>query len=98
MIGKSVGSIVNDKQIQELVTVPASATVTEVQVFTRLDDTQQTWDEARAQVGKDTGAAKFIDAHFERARGNESKEICQHFAHWNSQKGRSARILVRYTL
>jgi hypothetical protein len=78
--------------------VPASATVTEVQVFTRLDDPQQPWDEARAQVGKDTGAAKFIDAHFERARGNESKEICQHFAHWNSQKGRSARILVKYSL
>jgi hypothetical protein len=78
--------------------VPASATVTEVQVFTRLDDAQQSWDEARVQVGKDTGAAKFVDAHFERARSNESKEVCQHFAHWNSLKGRSARILVKYTL
>lgn len=78
--------------------VPASATVTEVQVFTRLDDAQQPWDEARVQAGKDTSAAKFVDAHFERARGNESKEVCQHFAHWNSQKGRSARIVVKYTL
>ncbi len=77
--------------------VPASATVTEVQVFTRLDDAQQPWDEARVQVGKDTGAARFVDAHFERARSNESKEVCQHFAHWNSQKGRSARIVVKYT-
>jgi len=34
----------------------------------------------------------------ERAQGNESKEVCQHFAHWNSQKGRRARILVKYTL
>ena len=78
--------------------VPASATVTEVQVFTRLDDVQQPWDEARVQVGKDTGAAKFVDAHFERAKSNESKEVCQHFAHWNSLKGRSARIVVKYTL
>ena len=29
MIGKSVGSIVRDKQIQELIAVPASATVSE---------------------------------------------------------------------
>ena len=78
--------------------VPASAKVTEVQVFTRLDDAQQPWDEAGVQAGKDAGAAKFVDAPFERARGNESKEVCQHFAHWNSQKGRSARILVKYTL
>ena len=78
--------------------LPASAKVTEVQLFTRLDDAQQPWDEARVQAGKDTGAAKFLDAHFERARGNESKEVCQHFAHWNSQKGRSARILVKYAL
>jgi hypothetical protein len=78
--------------------VPASATVTEVQVFTRLENVQQPWDEARVQAGQDAGAARFVDAHFERAQGNESKEICQHFAHWNSQKGRSARILVKYTL
>lgn len=79
-------------------TVPASATVTEVQVFTRLGDAQQPWDEARVQVGQDAGAAKFVDTWFERAQGKESKEICQHFAHWNTQKGRGARILVRYAL
>jgi len=78
--------------------VPASATVTAVQVFTRLEDAQQPWDEARVQAGQDAGAARFVDAYFERAQGNESKEVCQHFAHWNSQKGRSARILVKYTL
>lgn len=78
--------------------VPASATVTEVQVFTRIEDAQQPWDEARVRAGQDAGAAKFVDAYFERAQGNESKEVCQHFAHWNSEKGRSARILVKYSL
>ena len=67
-------------------------------MFTRLEDAQQPWDEARVLAGHDAGAARFVDAWFERAQGNESKEICQHFAHWNSQKGRSARILVKYTL
>ncbi len=80
------------------VPVPASARVTEVQVFTRLEDAQQPWDEARVQIGQDAGAAKFVDAHFERAQASESKEVCQHFAHWNSQKGRSARIVVKFTL
>jgi len=78
--------------------VPASATVIEVQMFTRLEDAQQPWDEARVLAGHDAGAARFVDAWFERAQGNESKEICQHFAHWNREKGRSARILVKYTL
>jgi len=78
--------------------VPASATVTEVQLFTRSDDGQQPWEEARVQTGQESGAAKFVDAYFERAPGKESKEVCQHFAHWNSQQGRSARILVKYTL
>ena len=72
--------------------------MTEVQVFTRLEDAQQPWDEARVQAGQDAGAARFVDAHFERAQGKELKEVCQHFAHWNSRKGRSARILVKYTL
>jgi hypothetical protein len=77
--------------------VPASATVTEVQVFTRLEDAQQPWNEARVQAGQDAGAARFVDAYFERAQGNEAKEVCQHFVHWNSHKGRSARILVKYS-
>jgi hypothetical protein len=78
--------------------VPAAAVVTEVQVFTRLEDAQHPWDEVRVQVGQDAGAARFVDAYFERAQGNNSKEVCQHFAHWNSQKGRNARILVKYNL
>jgi hypothetical protein len=78
-------------------TVPAAAVVTEVQVFTRPEDSQQPWTEAKVQPGQDAGAAKFADSFFERAQA-DAKEVCQHFAHWNSQKGRSARILVKYSL
>jgi len=85
-------------QVAVCARVPASAIVREVLLFTRFEDAQQPWDEARVLAGQDAGAARFVDAWFERAQGNESKEICQHFAHWNSQKGRSARILVKYTL
>ena len=42
--------------------IPPTAVVTEVQVFTRLEDSQQSWPEARVQPGQDAGAAKFVDA------------------------------------
>jgi len=69
--------------------------VTEVQVFTRLEDSQQPWPEARVQPGQDAGAAKFVDAFYERAQV-DGREVCQRFVHWNSRKGRLARILVKY--
>ena len=76
-------------------TIPASAVVIEVQVFTRLEDSQQPWPEARVQPGQDAGAAKFVDAYYERIQA-DGKEVCQRFVHWNSQKARLARILVKY--
>ena len=77
--------------------IPATATVTDVQVFTRLEDSLQAWPEARVQPGQDAGSAKFVDAFYERAQA-DAKEVCQHFVHWNSQKARVARILVKYVL
>ena len=77
--------------------IPAPAVVTEVQVFTRLEDSAQTWPEARVQPGQDAGAAKFVDAFYERTQA-DAKEVCQRFVHWNAQKARLARILVKYTL
>ena len=77
--------------------IPATAVVTEVQVFTRLEDSQQSWLEARVQPGQDAGAAKFVDPYYERAQA-DGKEVCQRFVHWNSQKARLARILVKFAL
>ena len=80
-----------------ITTIPASATVTEVQLFTRTDDAPQSWTESKVQSGQDAGAAKFVDAFYERAQ-SDSKEVCQRFMHWGSQKGRLARVLVKYVL
>jgi hypothetical protein len=77
--------------------IPATAAVTEVQVFTRPEDSLQPWPEARVQPGQDADAAKFVDAFYERTLA-DAKEVCQHFVHWNSQKPRLARILVKYSL
>jgi hypothetical protein len=76
-------------------TIPPAAVPTEVQLFSRPEDSTQPWSEARVQPGQDLGSARFVETFFERATP-EGKEICQKFLHWNSQKGSVARIRVKY--
>src|SRR5258706_7804762 len=78
-------------------TIPAAATVTEVQYFSKTDDSAKPWPESRVQIGQDAGGVKFVDALYERPRA-DAKEVCQRFIDWDSQKARQARILVKYTL
>ena len=78
--------------------VPASASVTEVSLYTRFEDSQQPWAEARVQAGQDAGQARFAEKSFERPDAEAGKLVCQGFAHWSSEKSRLARILVKYTL
>jgi hypothetical protein len=78
--------------------VPAGAQVTEVQLFTRPEDSQQGWGESRVEASQDAGKAKFLDAPFERAHIDGSKEVCFNFMHWGADKGRTARIVVRYVI
>jgi hypothetical protein len=78
--------------------VPAAAVVNDVQLFLRPEDSQQSWAEAKVQAGQDAGGAKFLDSFYERGREGDTKEVCINVASWGSDKGRSARILVRYVL
>ena len=56
------------------------------------------WRDHLVAVGQDVGAGRFVDAHFERPDGEQRKDVCQKFAHWNGESGRSVRIVVRYDL
>lgn len=87
----------NAVQASVCVTIPLSATVSEVQVFSRTEDSQQPWADARVQPGQEAGGIKFVDAYYERPQ-QDAKEICQRVAYWGGQKGRLARVLVKYTL
>jgi hypothetical protein len=78
--------------------VPASATVKEVLLYTRFEDTQQPWVDSRVQPGQDAGGARFVEKFFERPDGSSAKEVCQSFVNWSGEKARLARILVRYAL
>ena len=78
--------------------VPAKAQVTEVQLFTRPDDSLLPWSDSRVLSGQDAGTAKFLDAPAEHFNTDSTKQVCYNFAHWGADKGRTARIVVRYTL
>ena len=78
--------------------VPASAQVTEVQLFTRPEESLQPWSDSRVTTGQDAGNAKFLDAPVEHSNTDSTKQVCYNFAHWGTDKGRTARIVVRYTL
>jgi hypothetical protein len=89
----------NDAQrVAVCAVVAAGAQVTEVQLYTRPEDSQQSWNESRVEASQDAGKARFTDAPFERTHTEGSKEVCVNFAHWAADKGRSARILVKYSI
>ena len=78
--------------------VPAAATVREVLLYARFEDTQQPWADSRVQPGQDTDGARFVGKFFERPDGDAAKHVCQDFVNWSGEKARLARILVRYAL
>lgn len=80
------------------VPVPASAHITDVQLYARLESSTLPWSEHRTSAGQDVGAGRFIETHFERPDGDKAKEVCQKFAHWNAETGRIVRIVVQYDL
>jgi hypothetical protein len=77
--------------------VPAAATVREVQLYIRSDDPKQPWAEARVQPGQEAGQARFAEKFSERPEEG-AKQICQGFANWSHEKTRIARIVVKYAL
>ena len=78
--------------------LPGSATVKEVLLYTRFEDSQTPWADARVQAGQDAGQARFIEKALERPDGDGSKQVCQTFVNWSRDKSRLVRIVVKYTL
>ena len=85
-------------QIAVCAPVPAGASVSAVELFARPEDSQQPWSEARVTAGQDLRGGRFAASHYERLDADGSRQVCQSFAHWSSDKGRTVRILVRYLL
>jgi len=77
--------------------VPAAATVKEVQLYIRADD-KQPWADARVKPGQEVAQARFAEKFSERPEEDGAKQVCQAFANWSHEKARLARIVVKYSL
>jgi hypothetical protein len=79
-------------------TVPAGATITEVELFSRFDDSDAPWSSNRVLPGQESAQARFQDNYVESAPAGGSRQVCQGFAHWSAEHARVARMVVRYSL
>lgn len=78
--------------------VPAKAQVGEVLLFTRADASVTPWAESKVASGQDAGGARFVDGPVERPHNDTLKQVCSSYSHWSSDKGHTARIVVKYSM
>ena len=79
-------------------TIPASATVTEVVLYSRLAEADTPWSANRFLPGQEAGQARFTDKYSETAAESGTRQVCQTFAHWSADHARVVRVVVRYSL
>jgi hypothetical protein len=77
--------------------VPASATLTDLELYVRAAETSGPWTGARAMPGQELEQARFAEKPTEVADGGTSKQVCEGFAQW-SARSRTARMVVHYSL
>lgn len=79
-------------------TIPANATLTDVELYTRAAGADTPWANARVTPGHDFEQARFAEKPIEVADGSSTKQVCEGFVQWSSEHARVARMLVRYSL
>jgi hypothetical protein len=77
-------------------TIPANATITEVELYSRIAQTETPWSTNRVIAGQESGQARFAEKYVEGPEAPGTKQICQGFAHWSTEHSRVARMVVRY--
>jgi hypothetical protein len=78
-------------------TVPMGATVTEVELFVRPAESDTPWANARVMPGAEVEQARFAEKTTEAPDSAQTKQVCEAFSNWSSDRTRTARMLVRYT-
>ena len=79
-------------------TVPMGATVTEVELFARPAESDTPWANARVTAGTEAEQARFAEKPTEAPDSAQTKQVCEVFSNWSSDRARVARMLVRYSL
>lgn len=78
-------------------TIPATAKVTEVALFSRFADSDAPWSSSRFLPGQDLALARFADKYSESAPETGSRQVCQGFANWSAEHARAVRVVVHYS-
>jgi hypothetical protein len=79
-------------------TIPAAATVNDVELYVRAEDSETPWTASRVMPGQEASQARFADEPVEIADDATAKQVCERFVQWSTEHGRVARVVVRYTL
>ena len=77
-------------------TIPTNATITEVDLYTRLADSDTPWSTSRVNAGQESGQARFAEKYVEAPEAQGAKQVCQGFTYWSTEHARVARMVVRY--
>jgi hypothetical protein len=77
-------------------TIPANATITEIELYTRFAQSETPWSTSRVMAGQESGQARFAEKYLEGPESPGTRQICQGFAHWSTEHARVARMVVRY--
>ena len=78
-------------------TVPMGATVTEVELFVRGANSDTPWANTRVAAGAEVEQARFAEKPTEAPDTAQTRQVCEAFTSWSSDRARVARMLVRYT-
>ena len=79
-------------------TIPDNATITEIELYTRIAQSDTPWSTSRVIAGHESGQARFAQEYVETAESPGTKQVCQGFAQWSTEHARTARIVVRYRI
>jgi hypothetical protein len=77
------------------VPVPAGAQVRTVELYARAEDSAQAWADGLL-TPETAGMVRWDEKHSERTDSDGSRAVCQSIAHWDSEKGKSVRMVVRF--
>jgi len=79
-------------------TIPAAATVNDVELYVRAAESDAPWSASRVTPGQEAEQARFAAEPTEIADNATAKQVCERFVQWSTAHGRVARVVVRYTL
>jgi hypothetical protein len=79
------------------VPVPASVQIKSVELYARAEDSMLPWAEGRLAPDALRGTVRADDKHTERSDVDGSRTVCNGIAHWDSEKGKSVRMVVKFS-